>query len=415
MSKKLKIGLFGFGIVGQGLHDIIRGQDLNLEIVKIAIKNPDKKRSLDQKLFTTNHDELLDNPEINTIVELIDDADVAFAIAKKALSNGKHVVSANKKMIAIHLAELVALQQEFGTSLLYEGAVCGSIPIIRNLEEYYDNELLHGISGIFNGSSNYILSKIFNDNLPYEIALQQAQDLGFAETDPILDVGGYDPKFKLAIATAHAYGLFINPDKILNVGIQNLSQNDINYAREKNYKIKLVPTARKISTKQVVTFVLPKFVKSDDFLFNVENEYNGVTVQAAFADKQFFFGKGAGGHPTGAAILSDIAALRYDYRYEYKKFHQNNGLIHTDNVQIEVYIRYTHEYTIEKLKVENIIEQFSRQDYKYVIGNVSLKTLLANKDLLVKKDVFIAHTGKYTYTDQQIKSIVDEELLVNAL
>jgi len=101
--------------------------------------------------------------------------------------------------------------------LLYEGAVCGSIPIIRNLEEYYDNELLHGISGIFNGSSNYILSKIFNDNLPYEVALQQAQDLGFAETDPILDVGGYDPKFKLAIATAHAYGLFINPDKILNV------------------------------------------------------------------------------------------------------------------------------------------------------------------------------------------------------
>jgi len=414
MSKKLKIGLFGFGIVGQGLHDIIRGQDLNLEIVKIAIKNPDKKRSLDQKLFTTNHDELLDNPEINTIVELIDDADVAFAIAKKALSNGKHVVSANKKMIAIHLAELVALQQEFGTSLLYEGAVCGSIPIIRNLEEYYDNELLHGISGIFNGSSNYILSKIFNDNLPYEVALQQAQDLGFAETDPILDVGGYDPKFKLAIATAHAYGLFINPDKILNVGIQNLSQNDINYAKEKNYKIKLVPTARKISTKQVVTFVLPKFVKSDDFLFNVENEYNGVTVQAAFADKQFFFGKGAGGHPTGAAILSDIAALRYDYRYEYKKFHQNNGLIHTDNVQIEVYIRYTHEYTIEKLKVENIIERFSRQDYKYVIGNVSLKTLLANKDLLVKKDVFIAHTGKYTYTDQQIQSIVDEELLVSA-
>jgi homoserine dehydrogenase len=412
MSKKLKIGLFGFGIVGQGLHDIIRGQDLNLEIVKIAIKNPDKKRSLDAKLFTTDHNELLHNPEINTIVELIDDADAAFEIAKKALSSGKHVVSANKKMIALHLAELVELQSTHGTSLLYEGAVCGSIPIIRNLEEYYDNELLHGISGIFNGSSNYILSKIFNDNLPYQTALQQAQDLGFAETDPILDVGGYDAKFKLAIATAHAYGLFINPDKILNVGIQNLSQNDINFAREKNFKIKLVPTARKISTKQVVTYVLPKFVKSDDFLFNVENEYNGVTVQAAFADKQFFFGKGAGGHPTGAAILSDIAALRYDYRYEYKKFHQNNGLIHTDNVDIEVYIRYVHEYTIEKLKVDNIVERFSRHDYKYVIGNVNLKTLLANKDLLTNKDVFIAHTGKYTYTDKQITTIIEENLVL---
>lgn len=413
MSKKLKIGLFGFGVVGQGLHDIIRGQDLNLEIIKIAIKNPDKKRTLDAHLFTTDHNELLNNSEINTIVELIDDADVAYNIVKRALISGKNVVSANKKMIASHLAELVELQEKHDASLLYEGAVCGSIPIIRNLEEYYDNELLHGISGIFNGSSNYILSKIFNENMDYSVALKQAQDLGFAETDPIMDVGGYDPKFKLAIATAHAYGLFIEPAKILNVGIQNLSENDIRYAREKNFKIKLVPTARKISTKQVVTYVLPKFVKSDDFLFNVENEYNGVTVQAAFADKQFFFGKGAGGHPTGAAVLSDIAALRYGYRYEYKKYHQHNGLVHTDNVSIEVYLRYTHEYTVEKLQIENIVERFSRDDYKYVIGNVSLKNLMANRDLLEQKDVFIAHTGKYTYTEQQIKVVADEASLVS--
>lgn len=413
MSKKLKIGLFGFGVVGQGLHDIIRSQNLNLEVVKIAIKNPAKQRSLANSLFTTNHDEILDNPEINTIVELIDDADAAFKIVKKALSNGKNVVSANKKMIATHLAELVKLQAENGTSLLYEGAVCGSIPIIRNLEEYYDNELLHGISGIFNGSSNYILSKIFNEGLAYSTALKQAQDLGFAETDPILDVGGYDPKFKLTIATAHAYGLFINPDQILNVGIQNISDADIQYAREKNFKIKLVPTARKISTKQVVTYVLPKFVKSDDFLYNVENEYNGVTVQAAFADKQFFFGKGAGGHPTGAAVLSDIAALRYDYRYEYKKYHQQNGLIHTDKVSIEVYLRYVHEYTVEKLEVENISERFSRNDYKYVIGSISLKNLIAHRELLLNKDVFIAQTGKLTYSQQDIAAIAEEGVFAN--
>ncbi|SMD00924.1 homoserine dehydrogenase [Pedobacter nyackensis] len=413
MSKKLKIGLFGFGVVGQGLHDIIRGQDLNLEIIKIAIKNADKKRTLDAHLFTTDHDELLNNPEINTIVELIDDADVAYNIVKRALISGKNVVSANKKMIATHLAELVDLQEKHNTSLLYEGSVCGSIPIIRNLEEYYDNELLHGISGIFNGSSNYILSKIFNENLEYGVALKQAQDLGFAETNPILDVGGYDPKFKLAIATAHAYGLFINPDKIFNIGIQHLSENDIRFAREKNFKIKLVPTARKISTKQVVTYVMPKFVKSDDFLFNVENEYNGVTVQAAFADKQFFFGKGAGGHPTGAAVLSDIAALRYDYRYEYKKYHQHNGLEHTDDVSLEVYLRYTHEYTVEKLQIENIVERFTRDDYKYVIGNINLKSLLANRELLEQKDVFIAHTGKYTYTEEQIQTVAKEQALVS--
>jgi homoserine dehydrogenase len=412
MSEKIKIGLFGFGVVGQGLHDIIRGQDLNLEIIKIGIKNPEKKRSLNAKLFTTDHQELLGNPEINTIVELIDDADVAFEIAKQALQSGKHVVSANKKMIALHLEELVELQVKHGVSLLYEGAVCGSIPIIRNLEEYYDNELLHGVSGIFNGSSNFILSKIFNEHLEYGTALKQAQELGFAETDPISDVGGYDAKFKLAIATAHAYGLFIKPEKILNVGIQNLSEHDITFAREKKYKIKLVPTARKISSRQLITYVLPKFVKSDDFLYNVENEYNGVTVQAAFADKQFFFGKGAGGHPTGAAILSDIAALRYGYRYEYKKYHQQNGLVHTNNVNIEVYIRYVHEYTIQKLQIEGITERFSRDNFKYVIGNVSLKNLIAHKDLLTQKDVFIVHTGRYTYTDSQIQTVAEEEALV---
>ncbi|MBB2144711.1 homoserine dehydrogenase [Pedobacter sp. LMG 31464] len=409
MSKKLKIGLFGFGVVGQGLHDIIRGQNLNLEVVKIAIKNPEKKRSLDAHLFTTSHDEILDNPEINTIVELIDDADAAFNIVKKALSNGKNVVSANKKMIAIHLEELVHLQEKHGTSLLYEGAVCGSIPIIRNLEEYYDNELLHGISGIFNGSSNYILSKIFNEGLAYGTALKQAQDLGFAETDPILDVGGYDAKYKLTIATAHAYGLFINPDNILNVGIQNISDDDIQYAKEKNIKIKLVPTARKISTKQIISYVLPKFVKPDDFLYNVENEYNGVTVQAAFADKQFFFGKGAGGHPTGAAVLSDIAALRYDYQYEYKKYRQQNGLINTDKVSIEVYLRYVHEYTLDKLEVENISERFSRNDYKYVIGSITLKNLIKHRNLLVNKDVFIAQTGRLTFGQQDIAPIIENE------
>jgi len=413
MSKRLKIGLFGFGVVGQGLHDIIKGQDLNIEVIKIAIKNPNKKRNLDAQLFTTDHDELLDDPEINTIVELIDDADAAYRIVKKALISGKHVVSANKKMIATHLAELVELQEKYGTSLLYEGSVCGSIPIIRNLEEYYDNELLHGISGIFNGSSNYILSKIFNEGMDYDLALKQAQELGFAESDPTLDVGGFDAKYKLVIATAHAYGLFVNPEEILNVGIQNLSESDVTYAKEKNFKIKLVPTARKISTQQVISYVLPKFVKADDFIYNVENEYNCVTVQAAFADKQFFFGKGAGGHPTGAAVLSDIAALRYGYKYEYKKYQHKNGLVHTDNVNLEVYLRYVEESTVEKLQVENIKERFSNEDFKYVIGEVSLKVLLENRDLLLNKDVFIVHTGKYTYTEQQIKAVEEEVAALN--
>src|SRR3954471_18502815 len=215
MSKKLNIGLFGFGVVGQGLYDIIKTKHLNLEIVKIAIKNPDKERSLPASLFTTDKEELLSNPEINTIVELINDTEAAFEIVSRALSTGKNVVSASKKMIALHLDELIELQHKYGTSLLYEGSVCGSIPIIRNLEEYYDNELLHSISGIFNGSSNYILTKVCSEGMDYATALKQAQDLGFAETDPTLDVGGFDAKYKLVIAASHAYGVVVKPEDVL--------------------------------------------------------------------------------------------------------------------------------------------------------------------------------------------------------
>ena len=393
MSKKLNIGLFGFGVVGQGLYDIIRTKNLNLEIKKIAIKNKDKQRSLPAELFTTNRDELLNNPEINTIVELINDTEAAFEIVSRALSSGKNVVSASKKMIALHLEELIALQHQYGTSLLYEGAVCGSIPIIRNLEEYYDNELLHSISGIFNGSSNYILSKGFIEGLDYDTALKQAQDLGFAETDPTMDVGGFDAKFKLIIAAAHAYGVVVKHEDVLNIGIQNLAANDLQYAREKNLKLKLVPVAKELDNGHVALFVLPKLVNEKEFLYNVEYEYNGVIVQAAFADQQFFFGKGAGGHPTGSAVLSDIAALRYGYQYEYKKAKENKGLVFTNNIEFNVYLRYEDDELVKALNFIHIHERYYSDDYKYIIGKINLQSIINNQELIVENKAFIAFSG----------------------
>jgi homoserine dehydrogenase len=390
MSKKLNIGLFGFGVVGQGLYDIIRTKNLNIEIVKFAIKDPHKKRSLPSHLFTTDKDELLNNPEINTIVELINDTEAAFEIVSRALSSGKNVVSASKKMIALHLNELIELQHKHGTSLLYEGAVCGSIPIIRNLEEYYDNELLHSISGIFNGSSNYILSKGFIENLDYDSALKQAQDLGFAETDPTSDVGGFDAKYKLVIAAAHAYGVIVQPDEVFNLGIQNLSAHDLQYAREKNLKIKLVPVAKELDDRHVALFVLPKFVNNKEFLYNVEYEYNGVIVQAAFADQQFFFGKGAGGHPTGSAVLSDIAALRYDYQYEYKKAKERKGLNFTNNIELNIYLRYEDESLVEVLNFSHIHERYYSGSYKFVIGKINLQNLIDNQQLIAGNKAFVA-------------------------
>jgi homoserine dehydrogenase len=396
MSKKLNIGLFGFGVVGQGLYDIIKTKNLNLEIVKIAIKNPDKKRSLLADIFTTDRDVILNDPNINTVVELINDTEAAFEIVSRALSSGKNVVSASKKMIATYLEELIELQQIHGTSLLYEGSVCGSIPIIRNLEEYYDNELLHSISGIFNGSSNYILSKGYLENMDYDTALKQAQELGFAETDPTMDVGGFDAKYKLIIAAAHAYGVIVDPEDVLNIGIQNLSASDLQYAREKKLKIKLVPVAKELDDRHVTLFVLPKFVNENEFLYNVEYEYNGVIVQAAFADQQFFFGKGAGGHPTGSAVLSDIAALRYNYHYEYKKAKEKKDLHFTNDIELNVYLRYDDEDLVEALQFEHIHERYHSDSYKFVIGKINLQNLIDNQHRIYANKAFIAFADQLT-------------------
>lgn len=386
--------MFGFGVVGHGLHDIIITKNLNLEIVKFVIKDPTKKRTLPAELFTTDKDVVLNDPEVNTIVELINDADAAYDIVKRALTSGKNVVSANKKMIACHLEELIDLQKQHGTSLLYEGSVCGSIPIIRNLEEYYDNELLHSICGIFNGSSNYILSKVYNEGLDYSTALKQAQDLGFAETDPTLDVGGFDAKYKLVIAAAHAYGVIVEPDEVLNIGIQNLSAYELQYAREKRLKLKLVPVVKELDDKHVAMFVMPKFVGEHEFLYNVDNEYNGVVVQAAFADQQFFFGKGAGGHPTGSAVLSDIAALRYDYQYEYKKAYGKKDLKFTNDIDLDIYLRYNDEALVEELAFENIFERYYSGNFRYVIGRVKLQNLIALQQRIAANNAFVAFAGQ---------------------
>ncbi|MBC8046514.1 MAG: homoserine dehydrogenase, partial [Fimbriimonadaceae bacterium] len=293
-SKKLILGLFGFGCVGQGLHTVLnQTHGIKAGIKKICIKHADKKRSVDPCYFTTDKNEILFDDEINVIVELIDDADAAFEIVKTAMQNGKAVVSANKKMIAEHLYELYELQQKYNVPFLYEGAVCASIPIIRNLEEYYDNDLLNSLEGIVNGSTNYILTKIFDENKSFELALSEAQELGFAETDPTLDIEGFDPKYKLCILLLHAFGIFVKPENIFNFGIQRLNDFDINYARQKNAKIKLIAKCRKINN-EVYAYVFPHFVNGNSQLTNIQNEYNGVLLESAFSDKQFFTGKGAG-------------------------------------------------------------------------------------------------------------------------
>ena len=389
MNKKLRVGLFGFGVVGQGLYDVLhKTKGINAEVVKICVKHHEKPRPIGMGYFTFDKNDILNNESLDIVVELIDNADEAFEIVSAALRSGKAVVSANKKMIAEHLEELYKIQQETGSPLLYEASVCASIPIIRNLEEYYDNDLLDSLDGICNGTTNYILTKTSEENKTYAVALKEAQEKGFAESNPRLDVQAFDPKYKLTILLCHTFGLFVKPENVFNFGIQNLSAADSTFAREKGLKIKLIAHTSKLNGK-VIAYVIPTVVHSESMFYAVRNEFNAVQLGAAFSDKQFFYGKGAGGHPTASAVLSDISALIYRYRYEYKKVEQNGTIPFTNDHKIEVYIRYPDEAFLGELHVSDIKQRFSSNDTQYVIGKVSVDTLL-NSSLNDREDVFIA-------------------------
>lgn len=377
--KNIKIGLFGFGCVGQGLYETLnKSKNFTGEIKKICIKNPDKVRNLNPKLFTTQAEEILDDPDIDVIVELIDDATAALEIVTTALKNGKSVVTANKKMVAENLSSFVALQASTGQALLYEGAVCGSIPIIRTLEEYFGHEPLNEIKGIFNGSTNYILTKVFEENLSYETALLQAQSLGFAESDPTLDVKGFDAKYKLSILLTHAFGIHVAPRQIVNLGIDHLKAADLEYAREKRFSIKLIAQAKRIEDT-VYAFVTPQFIQADHNLASIKNEFNAVTLNGEFCDDQLFIGKGAGSLPTGAAVLSDISALSYDYRYEYKKHYNLGKLPFSNDSLLKVYVSFDNPHEINLDDFESIQRKYFSFDHSYVVGKMCINNLLDEK------------------------------------
>lgn len=376
MSKKLTIGLFGFGVVGEGLYKVLQQTpSLQAQIKKICIRNYGKKRNAPATLFTTDRDELLNDRDINVIVEVIDDAEAAFSIVSSALQNGKDVVSASKKMIAENLPALLELQQRTGRSFLYESAACASIPVIRNLEEYYDNDLLHSIRAIVNGSTNFILTKMFEEGLDFKQALLLAQQAGFAESDPRLDVEGFDAVNKWTFLLTHAYGITASPASILFNGIGQVQASDAAVAAARKQEIKLVAQSQKLRNGKIAAWVLPQFIAADDHLAFVKNEYNGVEIESSFADKQFFYGKGAGSFPTASAVLSDISALRYGYRYEYKKLYHHQPHELSDDYYLRVYVSFDDSATVPRDEFEWIEEWHAREERKYLVGVIAYKAL----------------------------------------
>lgn len=410
MNKKIKIGLFGFGCVGQGFYDIFRKHNIqNAEISYICVRDKSKKRPLAENKFVFDKDIVFNDPEVDLIIELISDADEAFEIVKTALLKGMKVISANKKMIAHHLPELIEIQAKGYGTLLYEASTCGSIPIIRNLEDYFAFEEIKKLRGIFNGSSNFILNKLNKGGISYKDALTEAQDLGFAEADPLLDVGGFDALNKLCITIYHAFGAYIHPEDILNFGIQNITEIDNAYAAEKKWKVKQIAFASHSESGTIQAFVLPQFIENEEDLFHVDEEFNAASLETAFAGTQLLKGKGAGAYPTGSAVFSDYKAIIGGYNYKYSKENSHSKL--NNEAVFKVYLRGNNEDLLKEAGLLSILEARMIGQSYYIIGEVDLSTLLKNKSFIDQSNIFVAALPDRLQNKKTIALIEQEEVI----
>lgn len=382
MSHTLNIGLFGFGCVGQGFYDALHNAGgVSAQIAKIGVKDTHKERNLSAQHFSFSRSGVFEQPGLNLVVEAVAGADDGFSIVSDALQQGLPVVTANKKMVAEHFTELWALQHQHNSHLLYEAAVAGSIPIIRLLDNYYQGEQLLSLQGILNGSSNYIVTQMEREGLSYPTALDQAQAAGFAEADPWLDVAGYDPKYKLVILAAHAFGVVFEPDEVINLGIPFIDDQDIAWGKEQGLRIRLI--ANISSTERgTVAYVLPHFIGTDNDLYTVTDEYNAVLLEGPYSGKQLLKGKGAGSYPTGSAVLADVAALEQGYKYSYSKIRQRgqlNGSLKptkpNNDVSLKAYARAYNAADLDQLAFESVDESGTTEAGPYKIGHIKLNNL----------------------------------------
>ena len=387
MSTENKVKLYGFGAVGQGFHSYLvdNGQEDRLHTV--IVKDGNKKRKPIKAILETTNPNTAKDKTMHAIIELISSAEEAYGIVYENLEIGKNVVSANKKLIAYHLEELIEAEKNNNGRFLYEGAVCGSIPIIRVLNDLFGNDPVRKVSGIFNGSSNYILSKLFNDNISYQEALKQAQELGFAEADPTSDVGGYDALYKLIIVAAHAFGKIVHPDEVLNIGIQNISLSDIEFAKKYHLKIKLIAKSALEGDKLILS-VLPTFVNSENDLYTVENEYNAVLVESDNIGQHFYKGKGAGSLPTGSVVYSDFKAIDAGYSYSYSKLNKQTIQLANEE-KINVIISAATSAAIQNTGID--ISNFTSINIEgtQLIGKIALDDLRKGKAAIEQQQVSV--------------------------
>ncbi len=306
MNKK-KLLLYGFGTVGKGfLSQFLENPLSNIDCIGIIVKNPNKHeyKPLPMFAYGSKHEKSLFHLA-DIIIECTNDYEGGIQIIQSALEQNKVVISASKKILAEKLELWNSLQTHQKGNLLFEASAAASIPIFRILNHHFKNEKILSIQAILNGTSNFILSKMENENLDYQSALFQAQSLGYAEIDPYLDVSGWDSAYKLILLTYLSYGLILNKNQVLVHGILHIRFRDIYLAKACGLKIKLLATSQ-LKNNIIETEVVPHFVENESYFYHVQEANNGIAIEYEKAGLQFYYGKGAGANATGSAMFNDL-------------------------------------------------------------------------------------------------------------
>ena len=315
MATEIKVGLAGFGNVGKGTYDILkRNQSLirqsagaPISVKRVTVRNVDRVKLLvDEDVIVTNdwHD-LVNDPEVNVVVEAMGGIEPAKSLILAAIDAGKHVVTANKALLAEHGNEIFSAAQTKGVNVAFEAAVAGSIPIVKALREGLAANRVSSIAGIINGTCNFILSTMRDTGRSFDDVLKEAQRLGYAEADPTFDIEGTDSAHKLMLLSAIAFGVPVDMTKVHIEGITHLEAKDIKFAEELGYRIKLLGIT-KYTDYGIELRVHPALVPTRRLLANVEGAMNAVVVKGDAAESSLYYGKGAGSEPTGSAVVADL-------------------------------------------------------------------------------------------------------------
>ena len=312
--KPINVGLLGLGTVGGGTltvlrrnaEEITRRAGREIRVLRAAVRNLDKARELAGDLpLSTNPFDVVDDPEIDIVVELIGGLEPARELVMQAIANGKHVVTANKHLVAKHGNEIFAAAQAKGVMVAFEAAVAGGIPIIKALREGLTANRIEWLAGIINGTSNFILTEMRDKGAAFEDVLKEAQALGYAEADPTFDIEGVDAAHKLTILSAIAFGIPMQFDRVYTEGISRLTREDVKYAEELGYRIKLLGIARRAESG-IELRVHPTLIPERRLIANVDGAMNAVLVKGDAVGPTLYYGAGAGAEPTASAVIADL-------------------------------------------------------------------------------------------------------------